>query len=41
MVFCHEWVQTTDGTMELVRLRDDLSDVAGKPITLFRATDTP
>ena len=39
MVFCHEWVQTTDGTIELVRLKDDLSDVAGSPVTLFRATD--
>jgi GH43 family beta-xylosidase len=39
MVFCHEWVQITDGTMELVRLKEDLSDVAGKPVTLFRASD--
>ncbi len=39
MVFCHEWVQTVDGTMELVKLKDDLSDVAGDPETLFRATD--
>jgi hypothetical protein len=39
MVFCHEWVQIGDGTMELVRLKDDLSDVAGKPQTLFKASD--
>jgi beta-xylosidase len=39
MVFCHEWWQITDGTMELVRLTDDLSDVVGEPGTLFKATD--
>lgn len=39
MVFCHEWVQIKDGTMELVRLKDDLSDVAGEPQTLFRASE--
>jgi hypothetical protein len=41
MVFCHEWVQTTDGTIERVRLREDLSDVVGEPVTLFRASDAP
>jgi GH43 family beta-xylosidase len=40
MIFCHEWVQVGDGTMELVRLKDDLSEVAGKPQTLFKASDT-
>ncbi|MHC4677956.1 MAG: glycoside hydrolase family 43 protein [Planctomycetota bacterium] len=39
MVFCHEWWQVTDGTMELVRLKGNLSDVIGKPKTLFKATD--
>jgi GH43 family beta-xylosidase len=41
MVFCHEWVQITDGTMELVRLKKDLSGTVGNPVTLFRATDAP
>jgi len=41
MVFCHEWVQITDGTMELVRLKKDLSDVQGHPVTLFHATAAP
>ena len=41
MVFCHEWVQTIDGTMDVVRLRDDLSDTVGKPELLFRASDAP
>ena len=40
-VFCHEWVQTKDGTMELVRLHDDLSGACGQPVTLFRASSAP
>jgi len=39
MIFCHEWWQVIDGTMELVQLKSDLSDVIGKPRTLFKATD--
>ncbi|MDD6210215.1 MAG: glycoside hydrolase family 43 protein [Bacteroidales bacterium] len=39
MVFCHEWVQITDGTMEYVPLKKDLSTTAGAPKTMFRATD--
>lgn len=35
MVFCHEWVQTIDGTMEVVELKPDLSEMAGAPQTLF------
>lgn len=41
MVYCHEWVQIKDGTIELVRLKDDLSDVVGPPVTLFKASDAP
>jgi GH43 family beta-xylosidase len=41
MIFCHEWVQVEDGTMELVQLSPDLSGVAGKPKTLFNATEAP
>jgi len=41
LVFCHEWVQVGDGTVEAVRLRDDLSDTIGKPVTLFRASVVP
>lgn len=39
MIFCHEWQQITDGTMDLVRLKDDLSAPLGKPTVLFKATD--
>lgn len=41
MVFCHEWTQVVDGTMELVRLKEDLSGPSGEPRTLFRAGDAP
>lgn len=41
MIFCHEWVQITDGTMEAVRLAPDLSKPVGKPWTLFKASDAP
>ena len=39
MVFCHEWLQTVDGTMDLVRLPDDLGVPTEKPVTLFKASD--
>ncbi len=39
MIFCHEWQQLTDGTMDLVRLKDDLSAPDGEPQRLFKATD--
>ena len=41
MVFCHEWVQLVDGTVNLVRLSDDLSAPAGEPVVLFKASDAP
>jgi GH43 family beta-xylosidase len=39
MIFCHEWTQVVDGTMELVRLSDDLSAPVNAPLTLFKAGD--
>jgi len=41
MIYCHEWVQIKDGTIDLIRLKDDLSDVVGDPVTLFKASDAP
>ncbi len=38
MVYCHEWVQVTDGAVGFVPLKDDLSDLAGEPKNLFRAS---
>jgi len=41
MVFCHEWIQITDGSMDIVPLTADLSKPAGPPKTLFHATEAP
>lgn len=38
MIYCHEWVQVEDGTMELVRLKQDLSKTIGSSQTLFHAS---
>ncbi len=41
MVFCHEWVQIKDGTVEYVKLKDDLSATDGEPVRLFNGSDAP
>ncbi|WP_218938731.1 glycoside hydrolase family 43 protein [Oleiharenicola lentus] len=41
MIFCHEWHQITDGTMDLVQLKPDLSAPVGEPRVLFPATAAP
>jgi hypothetical protein len=41
MVYCHEWIQLIDGTLEAVRLKPDLSASIGEPIHLFKASDAP
>lgn len=41
MIFCHEWLQIVDGTMDIVRLKDDLSGTAGEPSVLFKASEGP
>jgi GH43 family beta-xylosidase len=41
MVFCHEWAQIRDGSMELLKLKQDLSAVDGEPVTLFKASEAP
>jgi arabinan endo-1,5-alpha-L-arabinosidase len=41
MVFSHEWVQITIGTIEYIRLADDLSEAIGQPRRLFDAQDGP
>jgi len=41
MVFSHEWVQITDGAIEFVRLKDDLSEIIGEPKRLFQGSDAP
>lgn len=41
MVYCHEWLQNGDGTIEKIELKPDLSGPAGKGKILFRASDSP
>lgn len=41
MVYCHEWLQMVDGTVEAVALTDDLRSAAGEPFLLFRASEAP
>ena len=41
IVFCHEWVQVTDGEIWAMPLLNDLSAPAGDPFLLFRASDHP
>lgn len=38
MVFCHEWQQIGDGTVEAMRLSADLKTAASAPVTLFSAS---
>jgi hypothetical protein len=39
MVFCHEWVQIKNGTVEYIRLKEDLSETVGEPVRLFDGSD--
>ncbi len=41
MVFCHEWLQIGDGTINAVRLSDDLRRPIGEPFLMLRASDAP
>ncbi len=41
LVFCHEWMQVSDGQICAIRLTEDLSESIGDPIILFRASDGP
>ncbi len=38
MIYCHEWVEMMDGTMEMVQLEPDLSAPVGQPVRLFCAS---
>ena len=41
MVYCHEWVQIVNGTVEMIQLKDDLSGTVGEPKRLFFGNDAP
>lgn len=41
MLFCHEWLQNWDGTVEKIGLKSDLSGVTGERKLLFKASASP
>ncbi len=41
MIYCGEWLQNWNGTIERIRLKDDLSGTIGEGEILFRAFDSP
>ena len=41
MIYCHEWLQNMNGTVEKIKLKPDLSGSIGKGEILFRASDSP
>jgi arabinan endo-1,5-alpha-L-arabinosidase len=40
-VFCHEWVQVHNGAICAMRLSQDLTTPAGRPVFLFNASEAP
>jgi beta-xylosidase len=41
MVYCYEWLQNWNGTIEKIELKSDLSGTIGKGKVLFHASDSP
>ncbi len=41
MVYCYEWLQNWDGTIEKIELKPDLSGSIGEGKLLFRASESP
>ena len=41
MVYCHEWLQNRNGTVEKIELASDFSGTVGEGKILFRASDSP
>ena len=41
MVYCYEWLQNWNGTIEKIELKPDLSGTVGEGKILFRASDSP
>ncbi|MCV9389288.1 glycoside hydrolase family 43 protein [Reichenbachiella ulvae] len=41
MVFCHEWAQIEDGTIDVIELSDDLAKAVSDSQVLFSATSIP
>jgi arabinan endo-1,5-alpha-L-arabinosidase len=41
IVYAHEWVQISNGTMEYMQLKGDLSETIGDPVLMFRGNAAP
>ena len=41
LVFSHEWTQCVNGEFYAVKMKEDLSEPAGEPFLLFKASDNP
>lgn len=41
MIYCHEWLQNRNGTVEKIELASDFSGTVGEGKILFRASDSP
>jgi hypothetical protein len=41
MIYCYEWLQNLDGTIEKIELKPDLSGSVGEGKLLFRASESP
>lgn len=41
MLYCHEWLQNLNGTVEKIELASDFSGTVGEGKILFRASDSP
>jgi beta-xylosidase len=41
LVYCYEWLQNWDGTIEKIKLKPDLSGTVGEPTLLFKASESP
>lgn len=41
MIYCHEWLQNLNGTIEKIELKPDFSGTIGRGTILFRASDSP
>ena len=41
MVYCYEWLQNLNGTIEKIELKPDFSGTKGESTVLFRASDSP
>ncbi|MFT3844345.1 MAG: glycoside hydrolase family 43 protein [Lacibacter sp.] len=41
MIYCHEWLQNWNGTVEKIELKKDMSGTVGEKKILFRAKESP